>query len=168
MGNVIWMLSRQMLGIEWLELLILLIVVYGSWLAAYRVDRIGGWDGTFFRLGVCALVGLLAGWASVAVSISIPGIVRDVSSLNPTDSVWISLWCALVPATLMAWAFASRISHSGWYFVALGWGLLGIVDNNLTRTGTHGLGIAAACVGLYIIWRRIRFGASGSATPATI
>jgi vacuolar-type H+-ATPase subunit I/STV1 len=58
--------------------------------------------------------------------------------------------------------FANFVSRNGWFFVALGWGMLGIVVNNWMRLGTHGLAIAAAIFGAYILLRRIRFGARGS------
>ena len=69
---------------------------------------------------------------------------------------------ALTPATILAYVFANYVSHNGWYFVALAWGLFGIVVNNWARLETHALAIAATVIGLYILLRRIRFGARGS------
>ena len=158
-GNVVWMLSAQMIGSEWLNFLLLLPIVWFSWIAAHRLHLMGGWDGTGRRLIALSLSGLLAGWSSVAVSISVPRIVRMTAGLEATDQVWLSLWCALIPAGLMAWAFAARVSRSLWFFAALGWGLSGIVVNNWTRTGLHGLAIMTAVFGLYVLWRRLRDGA---------
>ena len=107
-------------------------------------------------------VGLLAGWLTVAVSISVPDVGRALLGRGPSDAVWHSLWMALIPATGLAFVFANYVSRNFWYFIALGWGLLGIVVNNWSRLGTHALAIAAAIVGLYILFRRIRFGARGS------
>ena len=95
----------------------------------------------------------------MAVSISIPRIIRLVRGLEPTDQVWVSLWLALLPAGLMAWAFASRTSRSLWFLAALGWGLTGIAINNWTRTGMHWLAIVTVLAGLYIMWRRLAYGA---------
>lgn len=158
-GNVVWMLSAQMIGNEWLNFALLLPIVAFSWIAAHRLHLMGGWDGTRRRLVALALAGLLAGWSSVAVSISVPRLVRMMAGLEASDHVWLSLWCALLPAGFFAWAFAARISRNLWFFAALGWGLTGIVLNNWTRTGLHGLAIVAAVFGLYVLWRRLRYGA---------
>ncbi|RIJ30677.1 hypothetical protein [Henriciella mobilis] len=158
-GNVVWMLSAQYIGNEVLNLILLLPIAALAWWAARRLHRMGGWDGTARRLVACALTGLLSGWAAVAISISIPRVARLLLGLAPTDHVWISLWLALVPAALLAWVFATRISRSLWFFVALAWGLSGIALNNWERTGLHGLAIMTTLVGLYVIWRRLAYGA---------
>ena len=158
-GNVVWMLSAQMIGNEWLNFVLLLPILGFAWLAAHRLHLMGGWDGTGRRLVALALTGLLSGWASVAVSISLPRLLRDMAGLQPTDMVWISLWAALIPAALLAGVFASRVSRSLWFFVALAWGLAGVALSNWTRTELHWLAAITVAVGLYVIWRRLRYGA---------
>ena len=91
-----------------------------------------------------------------------PDVARWLLGRAPSDNVWQSLWLTLIPASVLAYVFANYVSRNGWYFVALAWGLFGIVVNNWTRLGTHALAIAAAIIGLYILLRRIRFGARGS------
>ncbi len=163
LGNVVWMVSAQMIGHPILDFVLLLPILAASWIAAYRLDREGG-DSQLFRHKLsCVLTGLLAGWLSVAVSISVPDLVRELLGRAPTDYVWHSLWMALVPAGLLAWIFASRISRSLWYFAAAGWGLLGVFSSNWWRTETHGLAIATVIVTILILSRRLRYGASGSA-----
>ena len=161
-GNVAWMLSAQSLGHPLLDLVLLAPILFFAWQAAHRLDRTGGYDGTGRAILHALTVGLLAGWLSVAVSISVPDFVRWVLGRGPTDAIWQSLWLTLLPAVILAYVFANHVSRNGWYFVALGWGLLGIVVNNWCRTGTHALAIAAALVGAYVLLRRIRFGARGS------
>ncbi len=161
-GNVLWMLSAQSIGSVWLDFLLLLPILGFSWLAAQRLDQTGAYDGTGRSLLYGLTVGLLAGWLTVAVSISVPDVGRMLLDRGTTDNVWQSLWMALVPATLLAYVFANHVSRSGWYFVALGWGLLGIVVNNWDRLGTHWLAIVAAFIGFNILYRRMRFGARGS------
>ncbi|WP_084398546.1 hypothetical protein [Henriciella aquimarina] len=158
-GNVVWMLSAQFLANDWLNFLLLIPILVFSWQAARRLHRMGGWDGTGRRLVAVTLTGLLSGWLTAAFSVSVPEVVRTLFGLAPTDQVWLSLWCALIPAGLLAWAFASRISRSLWFFVALGWGLTGVALNNWLRTETHGLAIMTVVFGLYVIWRRLRYGA---------
>ncbi|MEL7108368.1 MAG: hypothetical protein AAGL99_03800 [Pseudomonadota bacterium] len=161
-GNLVWMLCAQGLGLVWLDFLLLLPIAFCTWEAAYRLDRTQAYDGTPRSILHGLTVGLFAGWLTVAVSISVPDVGRELLGRGPSDAVWQSLWMTLIPAALLATVFANYVSRNGWYFVALGWGLFGIVINNWTRLGTHALGIAATIVGLYILFRRIRFGASGS------
>jgi hypothetical protein len=161
-GNVLWMVSAQSIGSVWMDFLLLLPIGFFAWEAAYRLDRTQTYDGSGRSILYGLTTGLLAGWLTVAVSISVPDVGRLLLGREPTDAVWQSLWMALIPATVLAIVFANYVSRSGWYFVALGWGILGIVVNNWTRLGTHALAIAAAIVGAYILFRRIRFGARGS------
>lgn len=161
-GNVAWMLSAQSIGHPALDLILLAPILFFAWWAAYRLDQTGGYDGTGRSIVHAVTVGLLAGWLSVAISISVPDFVRWGLGRGPTDAVWQSLWLTLIPATILAYVFANYFSRNRWYFVALSWGLLGIIVNNWSRTGTHALAIAAAVVGAYILLRRIRFGARGS------
>ncbi len=76
-----------------------------------------------------------------------------------TDAVWISLWSALLPAGLLTWLYTNRVSAGLWFYVALGWGLSGIAVNNWVRLGTHWLAIMTVIVGLYVLWRRLAYGA---------
>lgn len=162
LGNLIWMLCAQGLGWVWLDFLLLLPIAFFTWEAAYRLDQTETYDGTPRSILHGLTVGLFAGWLTVAVSISVPDLARWLLGRGASDYVWHSLWLTLVPATVLAYVFANHVSRSGWYFVALGWGLLGIVVNNWARLEAHALAIAAAVVGLYILLRRMRFGARGS------
>lgn len=163
LGSVIWMLSAQGLGLVWLDFLLLLPILFFAWEAAYRLDRLGGFDGTWQRLLSCFTIGLLAGWISVAVSISVPDLVRGIAGIGVSDYVWVSLWLALIPASLLAFVFATRVSRSLWYFVAVAWGLTGVGLNNWMRTELHALAIATAVVGAIVLLYRLKRGASGSA-----
>lgn len=158
-GNVIWMVSAQSLGYSWLDFILLFPILFFAWEAAHRLNRIGGFDGTGRRLLLCLVVGLLAGWLSVAVSISGPEVMRDVLGRGPTDAPWQSLWAALVPAAVLAALFAHYVSASLWYFVALSWGLIGLIANNWWRTELHFLAIAVGVVGLLVLRVRLKMGA---------
>ncbi|MEO1661352.1 MAG: hypothetical protein AAFR51_10220 [Pseudomonadota bacterium] len=161
-GNIIWMLSAQSIGSVWLDFLLLLPIAFYTWEAAYRWDRTSKYDGTLRSMLYAITTGLFAGWLTVAVSISVPDVARAALDRGVTDAVWQSLWLTLIPVAALAYVFASHVSRSIWFVVALGWGLLGIIINNWTRTEMHALAIAATLVGLYILQRRIRYGASGS------
>ena len=137
-----------MFSLAWLEMLILIPVLLCAWEAAYRLDVIGGFDGTGRRLLTCVLVGLLAGWLVIMFAVSLPELGRSLLGRGVTDAVWHSLWLALIPIAALAWLFASKVSRNVWFFAALGWGLLGIAANNWLASETHGLAIAAIIVGL--------------------
>ena len=162
LGNLLWMPSTQGLGWVWLDFLLLLPTAFFTWEAAYRLDQTGAYDGTPRSILHGLTVGLFAGWLTVAVSISVPDLVRWFLERGASDYVWHSLWLALIPASILAYIFANYVSRNGWYFVALAWGLFGIVVNNWTRLESHALAIATAVIGLYILLRRMRFGARGS------
>ena len=162
LGNLVWMFCAQSLGLVWLDFLLLLPIAFFTWEAAYRLDRTATYDGTLRSILHGLTVGLFAGWLTVAVSISVPDLGRWLLARGVSDMVWQSLWMALVPATVLAFVFANYVSRNGWYFVALAWGLLGIVVNNWARLGTHALAIATAIIGLIILLRRLRLGARGS------
>ena len=161
-GNCLWMLSAQIFGAVWLDFILLIPIAFFTWEAAHRLDRTGGYDGTARSILYGLTVGLFSGWLTVALSISLPEIVRFVLQRGASDAVWQSLWLALAPATALALVYANFVSRNGWFFVALGWGLLGIFTNNWVRLETHALAIATAVVGAYILVRRSRFGARGS------
>ncbi|MEL7545455.1 MAG: hypothetical protein AAGJ84_02315 [Pseudomonadota bacterium] len=161
-GNVLWMISAQSIGSEWLNAVMLWPMLAIAWWGAYRLDRMGGFDGTPGRLLLCANVGLLAGWLTVAVGISLPPAMRETLGLGATDRVWLSLWTVLVPAVLLAGAFARYISRGLFYYIALLWGLSGVMLNTWSRIELHGLGIATAVIIAIIVWNRARTAASGS------
>jgi hypothetical protein len=161
LGNVIWMISAQSLGFAWLDCLLLFPILFFAWEGAYRLDRMGGFDGTGQRLLLCLTIGLLAGWLSVAVSISLPEAVRELLDRGATDRPWQSLWIALGSALVLTMIFAHYVSKNLWFFVAAGWGISGIVANNWLRTETHLLGIAASLVGLLIVAQRLKMGIDG-------
>ena len=159
LGNVVWMLSAQSLANQYVDLVLLVPILGLSWLSARRLHRMGGFDGTLARLNAGLLTGLFSGWITAGLSISLAATWREAASMAPSDHVWISLWITLLSAGLLAWVFASRISASLFYFAALGWGIAGIAVNNWYLTDMHWLSAAAALFGLYILWRRLRYGA---------
>ncbi|MEL7040059.1 MAG: hypothetical protein AAGL90_00960 [Pseudomonadota bacterium] len=162
LGTLVWMLSAQGIGHPWLDLLLLFPIAFFTWEAAYRLDRGKSYDGTARALLYGVTVGLFAGWLSVAISISLPDVMRAALGRGASDAVWQSLWISILPAAGMAYVFATYVSRNGWYFIAVAWGLFGILVNNWARLGTHALAIATAFVALVVIYHRIRFGARGS------
>jgi len=157
-ANVIWMLSAQLIAWQPLDFLLLAPVLAAGWVGAARVEALRAEaSGPAFLLADAAS-GLLSGWIAVAVAISIPLTIRTFTGLGPTDFPWPMFWSALIPAALASWIFTRFVSRSLWFFVALGWGLTGIVLNNWLRTEMHWIaliaGLATATILLIRVTRR--------------
>ncbi|ABI78387.1 putative membrane protein [Hyphomonas neptunium ATCC 15444] len=160
-GNIIWMLSAQLIGSQPLDFVLLAPILVCAWWAAREAEALRGTRSLSVYLGDAAS-GLLAGWISVAAAISIPLTVRSLTWLEPTDFPWPMFWSTILTAALLAWIFASRISGSLWYFVAAGWGLLGIAFHNWLETGMHLIGhFTAGCLILLLTLRLTRGAKAG-------
>lgn len=155
-GNIVWMLSAQLIGSQLIDFLLLAPIFVCAWWAAREAHTLRGTRSLCVYLGDAAS-GLLAGWISVAAAISIPLTVRSLTGLGPTDFPWPMYWTTILSAALFAWIFATRISASLWYFAAAGWGLLGIAFHNWFETGLHLIGhFTAGCLILLLILRLTR------------
>ncbi|MEQ9505972.1 MAG: hypothetical protein RLO80_06845 [Hyphomonas sp.] len=165
-ANIVWMLSAQLIAVQPLDFLLLAPVLGAAWVAAARVETLRpSTQGHLLRIADLAS-GLLAGWASVAVAISVPLTIRSFTGLGPTDFPWPMFWTTFAFAALAAWIFTARISRSLWFFAALGWGLVGIVLNNWLRTEMHWIALVAgagtATILLLRVTRRANRSRSGS------
>jgi hypothetical protein len=166
MFNVVWMLSAQLIVSQPLDFVLLFPIAAAAWIAAWRFDRMRGMGGSIAKLTADAATGLLSGWITVAAAISIPLTIRHFSDLGPTDQPWLMLWATLVPAALATWAFTRFVSRSLWFYVALGWGLLGILLNNWTITDMNWLAIMTGVVTVIVLYLRLTRGAHGAVQAA--
>ena len=166
LGNIVWMLSAQLITSQALDFLLLFPIAAFSWLAALRFDRLRGMGGSPEKLVADAATGLLAGWILVAAGISLPLVIRNTLGYGPTDYPWQMLWITLGFAAFGAWMFARYVSRSLWFFAALAWGLLGILANNWINTGMGWLAIMTGVSGGLILALRLLRGADGTSTPA--
>lgn len=166
LGNILWMLGAQLIASQLVDFVLLFPVLAASWIAAARFDRMRGMGGSPEKLIADAASGLLAGWSLVAVSISVPLVIRVFTTFGPTDYPWPMLWATLCTAAFGAWVFARYVSRTLWFFVALAWGLLGIIANNWTVTGMGWLAIMTGVAGTLILLLRLLRGADGTSTPA--
>jgi hypothetical protein len=165
-GNIVWMLSAQLVDLQPLNFLLLAPIFAGAWIAAARLDaQRDKLARPVFHIADIAS-GLLAGWISVATAISVPLTIRTFAALGPTDYPWPMVWCAIVVAAAAAYVFATRISRSPWFFAALGWGLTGIVLNNWLHTGMHWIAFMAAVGTATILLLRVTRGAKRSKSGA--
>ena len=157
-----WMPSQQIIGNSLLDLILLLPLVYFSWRAAFRFDQMRGMGGSPIKWTSDVLTGLLAGWASVAVSISVPKAGRDLLDQGPTDSEWVAFHSVVVTVAALVYAFRRYVSQGLWFYGAVSWGLLGILLNNFLRTGYGYFGWITGTFALWLIFSRLRKGANGA------
>ncbi len=165
-ANVVWMVCAQFIVSQVLDFILLFPIAGAAWFAAARFDRIRGMGGSPGKLCADAATGLLSGWISVAVAISVPLTIRNFTTLGPTDLPWQMLWIVLGFAAFCAWVFARYVSRSLWFFAALSWGLIGIIANNLTVMDMGWLAIMTGVSGILILSLRLFRGADGTTIPA--
>ncbi|MEZ5999214.1 hypothetical protein [Hyphomonas sp.] len=165
-ANIVWMLSAQLIESQPLDFLLLFPIAALSWTAAARFDRMRGMGGSVGKFIADAATGLLSGWILVAISISVPLLIRNLTSYGPTDFLWQMLWIFLATAALGSWTYARYISRSLWFFVAVAWGLIGVIANNWTATGMGWLAIMTGVSGILILGLRLSRGADGTTVPA--
>ena len=159
---IVWMLAAQFLTNIWVDLILLFPVLALAWAASRRLDLLGGFDGTGERFVLCALTGLLSGWITTAVSISVPEALAHALGHGASDYVWRYMWLTLGCAGALAFVFTRWVSRSLWYFVGLGWGIAGIAVNNFIRLDLPLLGYVAIAAGVFILYRRLAKGARGA------
>lgn len=162
LANSAWMLVAQLIGSTAVETLILLPLIWAAWLSAYRFDTMRGLGGSAIKWTADLLTGLLSGWAIVALAISLPRLAREMLGLGPTDNEWYALWTVIITVQLASMVFRRKISRTIWFYVALSWGILGIIVNNWTRTELGFLAWVALIFGIWLIGRRLIAGASGA------
>ncbi len=165
-ANIVWMLSAQLIALQPVDFVLLFPIAALSWTAAARFDRMRGMGGSMGKLIADAATGLLSGWILVAIGISVPLLIRNLTSYGPTDLPWQMLWISLGIIAFGSWAFARYISRSLWFFVALTWGIMGIIANNWTATGMTWLAIMTGVSGSLILGLRLLRGADGTTVPA--
>lgn len=158
-----WMPVQQIIGNPLLDLFLIAPILYASWLAAYRFDTMRGMGGSAIKWTADLLTGLFSGWATVALSISVPRAGRHALNLGPTDAEWISFWSVLATLSIATFIYKRRISATYWYYWAAAWGLLGIMLNNWLRTGFGYFGWITLFFGLWLIYRRFSTPANGAA-----
>ncbi|MEZ5967663.1 MAG: hypothetical protein R3C00_01185 [Hyphomonas sp.] len=166
LGNILWMLSAQLIASRVVDFVLLIPILAASWVAAARFDGLRGMGGSPAKLIADMATGLLAGWLLVATAISVPLLIRAFTTLGATDYPWQMLWTTLCIAFFGAWMFARYVSRSLWFFAALAWGLAGIIENNWAITGMGWLAIMTGVTGALVVALRLFRGADGTSVLA--
>ncbi len=164
--NMLWMFSAQTINLQLLNFALLFPIAYFAFRAANAFESVRGMGGTPVKLIADAATGLLSGWITVALAISVPLTIRTLTGLGASDYPWQMLFLTLATAAFGAWVFTTYVSRSLWYFGALGWGVACIAINNWFTTGMHPLAVTAAGAAILILrWRLTRDTNSVKASP---
>jgi len=162
LATAVWMPIQQIIANPVIDLVLLGPLIWYSWLAAYRFDTMRGLGGSPIKWTSDVLTGLLSGWATVAVAISVPLAWRYIFNQGPTDSEWLAFWSVLLTISIATWVYKDHISRTYWYYWAAAWGLLGILLNNWLRTGFGYFGWITLFFGVWLIYRRLTTVAYGA------
>lgn len=157
---ILMYLALQIAGIR--DESLMAFVFIPALFAAQRFDRMRGMGGSPGKWVADITTGLLAGWTSLSLIWFYVGGVRFLLKLAPTDAVW--PFVLLTLTAILAWALIcfARLTRSPYFVFALSWGFLGMGANLWWTTGLH---VPAIFTGIFAIWliqRRLRFGASGA------
>ncbi len=156
--TALWMAVSQILGHPIVDFILLLPLFYLSWSMAYHLGHYEMAPANSARpylSGVATmLIGLGAGWISVAVTISIPRAARDLTRLGPTDAEWVVFLTVLILGLGAILGFRRFISRNIWFEVAVIWGFMGIGLNNWLRTG---YGYFGWIVLAFLIWQIVSY-----------
>ncbi len=158
----IWMGLEQVAPDTLFGFVVLCALTASAGWGALRFDRMRGLGGSPAKFWADLATGLLAGWMSVALAISLPDLARSVLGLGPTDAVWGMLALTLAAAGAGTWLASRFITRSGWFFVAMAWGLAGLVINNWSLTQLHVPALAVFAFGCALFWMRLTRGARGA------
>ncbi|MCQ4161016.1 hypothetical protein NON00_13910 [Roseomonas sp. GC11] len=163
-ASILWMVLSQLTENGWHLVLVILLVLAAS-LAAFFLELRLPREGAAQSWLIHPLVGLLAGWVSVATFANIAGAAR-IHGLFPADGLGATLAAVLVllaagGLTLgVLWVARGAL----WYAAAVAWALLAILyANTAGRSFDPGVALAAGAllaVVLAMAWQRRRLRAA--------
>ena len=147
-GNVVWMLSNQLVGSKWLDLFLLFPIFAASLSAWNRLNPLSrGWAPDLLGLNIT----LLTGWLTAAISISFAPVLRTVLGHGASDAVWGYASLTLAAALVIVFSVRRVVGPSLAYLLAVIWGVTGIALNLYGRLNLDLIGHAAAATGLVFV-----------------
>jgi hypothetical protein len=163
-GSILWMLLSQLTENGWHLVAVMLLVLSASLTAFFvnrRTDHAAAAPGQAERWLIRPLVGLLAGWVSVATFANIAGAAL-LSGFFPAEGAGLTVAAVLILLACGGLALTVLWVSGGspWYAAAVAWALLAIVyANTLGRDTNLPVAITAAAllaVVLAMAWQRAR------------
>lgn len=149
----LWMFITQMVGDVWFLLVIIVAMFLSALMAFFGFLYQDVPQSRFNRSIMSPLLGLLSGWLSIAVFLSIASVIK-ASSLHTlgfsANGFAIVIICA---AVLVALFVVVQSRGSVWYAGAVLWGITGILVANFGRSGSLlFLGAIAALFCSVVLW----------------
>jgi len=168
-ASILWMLLSQTTENGWHLVLVILLVLAGS-LAAFFINRnltqAQGAQGWPERWIIRPLVGMLAGWVSVATFVNIAGaslLSGAIQAEGTAGTVAAVLILLAAGGFTLGVLWAAR--GSPWYAVAVAWGLGGILyANTLGRDFNLIVAVVAGALMIVVVamaWQRRRLASGG-------
>ncbi len=149
--STLWMLLAQAVGDGW-HLVAVIVGMWAlaltAWLRALSTEATAAADRV-----VRVMLGLYAGWLTLAVALNTTSVARLVLTDRPDPTDWALL--TLLPAGAAAIMLAGLSGGQRWYLAAVLWGLAGIVVANLTPSGNPtviGVAMALGAALLAVAW----------------
>ncbi|WP_419895953.1 hypothetical protein [Roseomonas sp. USHLN139] len=163
-GSILWMVLSQLTENGWHLVAVMLLVLAGSltaFLANRRLDHRTGASPGVQRWLIRPLVGLLAGWVSVATFANIAGAAL-VSGFFPGQGAGLTVAAVLIllacGGLVLTVLWIAR--GSPWYAAAVAWALVAILYANTAGRDLN-IGVAITAVALLAVvlamaWQRAR------------
>lgn len=143
--SCLWMLAAQLLGDGW-YLVFLILMMWAASMMAFLPLRAACALSTVGRGVIHPMLGLYAGWLSLAIFLNITATTANTfGTFGLTPSAYAFL--SLLPAAALAGIALMRTKGDLWYAAAVFWGLHGIVVANLWLN-TESKPLVAAAAGL--------------------
>ncbi|MCI4644088.1 MAG: hypothetical protein MRY64_04835 [Hyphomonadaceae bacterium] len=131
-------------------------------LACQRFDQMRGMGGSPGKWVADLTTGLICGWLALTVTLGLMAALRAMFGLGQTDAPWQMLLLTLILFAGLVWLCFHRVTRSPYLILALLWGLAGIVANLWWQAGLNAPAVIVGIFSLWLIRRRLRFGASGA------
>ncbi len=138
--NILWMLLAELTGMGWHLVVVILAALACALLAFVLFVRDPG-EGGVGRMIATPLVGLLAGWVSMASFANVAAAAQATGLIAEGAAGSFTAVLILLAAGGFATAIVALVKEAIWYLAAVAWALVGIV---LANTGMRDVDIAPA------------------------
>jgi len=163
--STLWMLVAQFQG-PTVALAGIIVVMWAlavkAMFAAQAAGADAGGSGSVGGGGhavAAALLGLYAGWLTLAVALNLSAVVRETGAIGPADAPYVI--GVLLAAGAVAAAIVWRARGPVWYTLAVIWGLVAVTAHNAQEVaGVHlsvafVAGLLAAAIAMAAAYRRV-------------
>lgn len=138
--SILWMLLTELTGMNWHLVVVILAALACALLAFVLFVRDPG-DGGVGRMIATPLVGLLAGWISMASFVNVASAAQATGLIVEGAAGSFTAVLILLAAGGFATAIVALVRDAIWYLAAVAWALVGII---LANAGMRDVDLAPA------------------------